>query len=47
MQLIAISAAAVNSATPMTLDAACKLKTLYIQLMKGLVSTKALMPTAS
>src|SRR5581483_1502337 len=45
--LIAISAAAVSSVTPMTLEVACRLKALYIQFMKGLVSTRALMPAAS
>src|ERR1043165_2492248 len=34
---IAISAAAVSSAMPITLEVACRLKTLYIQLMSGLV----------
>ncbi len=38
---IAISTAAVISTTPMMFEVACRLNTLYIQLISGLVATNA------
>ena len=45
--LIAISTAAIISVTPIMFEVACKLKTLYIQLISGLVATSGWMPAAS